>query len=171
MKKTDWKSTAELIGIAAIVASLIFVGYQLRQELAIARSDVWSERNLIRAELASLVTEDSEVWVKGLQGADLTDAEKARFSAISHLLFYKQSTHFLQRDTGISPGTPEGLAMQLVDMLESYPGLKANWLDHVSYHRARNSLSPFHLEVERLYALVESGEIDSVQVDGFYPPQ
>jgi hypothetical protein len=121
--------------------------------------------------LASLVTENSGVWAKGLQGADLTDAEKAQFVAIANLLFYKQSTHFFQRETGISPGSPEGIALQMIDMLESYPGLKANWLDHVSYHRARDSLSPFHHEVERLYVLVEAGEMDSFRVDGFYPPQ
>ena len=34
MKKTDWKGTAELIGIAAIVASLVFVGLELRQNTA-----------------------------------------------------------------------------------------------------------------------------------------
>ena len=38
MRKADWKSIAELIGIAAIVASLLFVGLQMRQsqEIAIA---------------------------------------------------------------------------------------------------------------------------------------
>ena len=41
MNKTDWKGTAELIGIAAIVASLIFVGMQLRQEQAIAIVDTY----------------------------------------------------------------------------------------------------------------------------------
>ena len=39
MKKADWKSIAELIGIGAIVASLIFVGLQLRQEQNIAIVD------------------------------------------------------------------------------------------------------------------------------------
>ena len=171
MRNSNWKETAELIGIAAIVASLVFVGFQFRQEHEIARSEVWSERNLIRAELASLVSTNSEIWVKGLQGAELTDADKARFTAIANLLLYKQSTHYLQRDTGISPGLPEGIALQLVDMLESYPGLKAFWMDHVSYHRARASLSPFHLHVERLSAMVDAGEIKAVPIDYFYPPQ
>jgi hypothetical protein len=31
MKKTDWKGFAELVGIAAIVASLMFVGLEIRQ--------------------------------------------------------------------------------------------------------------------------------------------
>ena len=36
MKKTDWKVFAELIGFVAIVASLVFVGIELRQSRAIA---------------------------------------------------------------------------------------------------------------------------------------
>ena len=49
MKTTSWKDIAELIGIAAIVASLIFVGLQLKQsqEIAIANQyQAWAEASL-----------------------------------------------------------------------------------------------------------------------------
>ncbi len=39
MNGKNWKDTAELIGIAAIVASLIFVGFQMKQEQEIARAE------------------------------------------------------------------------------------------------------------------------------------
>lgn len=32
MKKINWKVVAELVGIAAIIGSLLFVGIQLRQK-------------------------------------------------------------------------------------------------------------------------------------------
>ncbi len=38
MNSTEWKGVAELVGIAAIVASLIFVGLQMRQEHTFAQS-------------------------------------------------------------------------------------------------------------------------------------
>jgi hypothetical protein len=44
MKKTTWRETAELIGIIAIVASLIFVGLQLRQSQEIAIADQYQSR-------------------------------------------------------------------------------------------------------------------------------
>ena len=44
MKPTNWKDTAELIGIAAIVASLIFVGLQLKQSHDIAISNQYQAR-------------------------------------------------------------------------------------------------------------------------------
>ena len=40
MKNSSWKDNAELIGIAAIVASLIFVGLQLRLDRKIAVASV-----------------------------------------------------------------------------------------------------------------------------------
>jgi hypothetical protein len=40
MKRFDWKITAELVGIAAIVASLYFLGAQLRVSQEIAQSEV-----------------------------------------------------------------------------------------------------------------------------------
>ena len=45
MKNTDWKSIAELIGIAAIVASLIFVGLQMKQTHEIALATLYQMRS------------------------------------------------------------------------------------------------------------------------------
>jgi hypothetical protein len=43
MTPRSFKDTAELIGIAAIVASLVFVGLQMRQDQAIARAELGSD--------------------------------------------------------------------------------------------------------------------------------
>lgn len=44
MKDTNWKDIAELVGIAAIVASLIFVGLQMQQTREIAVSEAYQLR-------------------------------------------------------------------------------------------------------------------------------
>ena len=44
MKPTTWKDIAELIGIAAIVASLLFVGLQMQQQQEIAMASQYQER-------------------------------------------------------------------------------------------------------------------------------
>ena len=44
MKSTNWKDNAELIGIAAIVASLIFVGLQMKQSHDIALAAQYQAR-------------------------------------------------------------------------------------------------------------------------------
>jgi hypothetical protein len=44
VKNTSWKGIAELIGIAAIVASLLFVGLQMKQSQDIALSAAYQAR-------------------------------------------------------------------------------------------------------------------------------
>ncbi len=44
MKSTNWKDIAELVGISAIVASLVFVGLELRQSHEIAIAAEYQER-------------------------------------------------------------------------------------------------------------------------------
>ena len=53
MKFREWNEIAELVGITAIVVSLVFVGYELRQSTAIARSDAYSSFSSQFLELAS----------------------------------------------------------------------------------------------------------------------
>ena len=58
MKKSDWKDTAELIGIAAIVASLVFVGMQMKQSQDIALSQASQARTAMAIETLISTTEN-----------------------------------------------------------------------------------------------------------------
>lgn len=66
MNSTNWKYLAELIGIWAIVASLIFVGLQMRQESDIAVRESRSDFGESSIELARLLSDHGDVWIKGL---------------------------------------------------------------------------------------------------------
>ncbi len=50
MKKYGWKAVAEMIGIAAIVASLVFVGLQMKQSQEIAIAEQYQLRAIAAAE-------------------------------------------------------------------------------------------------------------------------
>ena len=81
MGNSNWKDTLELVGIAAIVASLVFVGLQLRQEQEIAIVDTYGELSQSGVELIFKIGEQSEIWKKGLDGEHLTDEELGVFGA------------------------------------------------------------------------------------------
>jgi hypothetical protein len=55
MIKSNWKDIAELVGIAAIVASLLFVGLELRQSQEIALSEAYQQRAAIEISNASAI--------------------------------------------------------------------------------------------------------------------
>ncbi len=61
MKFKEWNEIAELVGITAIVVSLGFVGYELRQSTAIARSDAYSSFSSQFFDLASSAALDERM--------------------------------------------------------------------------------------------------------------
>jgi hypothetical protein len=58
LKSTNWKDIAELIGIAAIVASLVFVGLQMKQSQDIAIASTGQARTAIAVEFITTMTSD-----------------------------------------------------------------------------------------------------------------
>ena len=71
----NWKSTAEFLGITAVVASLVFVGLQLRQaqDIAIAEMNASGVANTL--EEYNAVMENVDVWIRGNADENLTSAE------------------------------------------------------------------------------------------------
>ena len=56
----NWKDIAELVGIAAIVASLVFVGLQMRQSHEIALSEAHQQRAAMTSEAFFALSENDD---------------------------------------------------------------------------------------------------------------
>ena len=78
-KLHDW---IQIVGIAAVVGSLIFVGLQLKQADDIAFAQL-SDSSVARGiEHRSLIAEHADTWQKACLGAELTAEEKTIAGAI-----------------------------------------------------------------------------------------
>jgi hypothetical protein len=77
--KVDWKHIIELLGIVAIVASLIFVGFQLRQDREIAIAETFLSILSSEIDLQDTSSEHAELWEKANNGEELTDVEARIF--------------------------------------------------------------------------------------------
>lgn len=75
MKKADLKDIAELVGIAAIVASLVFVGVQLQQDRRFARAQAVAEMLENGLESRAHINHFAHVLAKGNSGTELSPAE------------------------------------------------------------------------------------------------
>ena len=108
MKPVNWKDIAELIGVAAIVASLVFVGLQMNQSDQIALSEIYQTRTVAVADwnlnLAS--NEDARsAFAKSAAGRmdDITDEEASAASAfILAAMIYFDNSHY-QHGLGFLP--------------------------------------------------------------------
>ena len=75
LKSTNWKDTAELFGIAAIVVSLVFVGLQLKQDRVVALGQTYQSSLQSAIEVNAAIAEHAEIWAKASKTSELTDAE------------------------------------------------------------------------------------------------
>lgn len=81
----DWKTIAELIGITAVVASLVFVGYEIRQNTSQLRTDgarsVTEMVNHLNAGIFSDATLAGIVKQGAQNFESLNDIERAQFES------------------------------------------------------------------------------------------
>jgi hypothetical protein len=98
MTRDELKDVLEIVGVVAIVASLIFVALEIRtntasNEIAIEQnySANWLEINAVLAQSNDL----AEVYEKGLAGEEMTRSEARQFDGIVSM-FLTQSFHMLR---------------------------------------------------------------------------
>ena len=98
MNREELKDLFDIIGIVAIVASLIFVAFEIRTNTASNKISIeqnysanWLEINAALAQSNDL----AEVYEKGLAGEELTRSEARQFDGIVSM-FLTQSFHMLR---------------------------------------------------------------------------
>lgn len=139
-KLRDW---LEVVGLFSVVASLIFVGMQMRQEAAIAATDsVWSRSNAI-ISLSDLINNNSAVWIAGLRGEELSPEEEAEFQGMAEAVesFYVATFVRFSNFRSVEQGP---LAQEAIDdyafALHAHEGLRRAWRIQLEYWGARNSV-------------------------------
>ena len=131
----NWKTVAELVGIAAIVGSLVFVGIQLRQEQEIAIVDTYGPVVESNVAVLSLIGENPEIWEKGLLGDELSTSDEIIFSGMVRAVFSRHAQMYI-RFARIGPGDPKEIMKDFAYAIYTFPGLRRQWeadyefLDH-----------------------------------------
>ena len=123
MNKSNWKDIAELVGIAAIVASLIFVGLQLRQDRQFALAENAADFDDTMIDYASVIRENRDIWIRGLEGTELSTEDQVVFESVAFAVWQKfngiyRQSRFLYNSSGVLA------ARQLAGELHTYPGLR-----------------------------------------------
>lgn len=124
MKTTNWKDIAELIGIAAIVASLIAVVVELRQstqELQFATLD--STVGLYNNWRNKVIENDdvAEIWRTGIAGEELTPNQALRFRLMLSELMYAHQAAYVRVMSGAyySEGQEATMRRTILSLLRS----------------------------------------------------
>ena len=143
MNTTSWKDIVELIGIAAIVASLIFVGLEMRQARDIAMSDGALANAANEIERYISLSENSDIWLRGNSDEDLNENEQLIFL---NLVETAQATEFMEiarlRRVG-ADDIADTLTADFAAFLYENPGARRVWTKaHRDKIRYRSLLVP-----------------------------
>jgi len=140
MKFKEWNEIAELVGIAAVVGSLIFVGLQMRQAQEIGNAERRMMRVANEIEVQNAINEHADIWVRGLSGQELTEIETVIFI---NLVLTKSSYHQHLSNAAHNLGADYGEQAQVREMalfLYANPAARAVWVSKQERTRKANPL-------------------------------
>ena len=142
MNKDNWKGIAELVGILSIIFGLVFVGIQLKQDRRIAEAQLGSERSAASAAVAQLMTDHIDIWVRGMDGEELTHVEEVTFRVLASAVHARFTDEFDRgyRLSGLAR-SPAGIAQNYAYFIYSSPGYRRIfWDQRLKRLALRNSI-------------------------------
>ena len=161
--KFDFRTVGEIIAVASVVFSLLFVGYELRLSRSIAESEQMEANATLNTNLRELILLNSDVWNRGCLGEELTPNERIVFNNIATAATNFRYTQWAKAGSGIYFGAPETAAMRLALNRYRYPGFNQAYIENWEAQRNDTEYKPENLEswalaVENQYqGLIASG--------------
>jgi hypothetical protein len=129
LKTTDWKSIVEFLGITAIVASLIFVGLEMRQARQIAMADGALANGANEIERHNSIADNAEIWRSGNSGSELSENDEVVFRSLVQIV---HATEFMEiarlRRVGAND-IADALTADFSVFLYKNPGARRVWTE------------------------------------------
>ena len=104
MTREKLRSIGEFVGLAAIVASLIMVAFELKQNTDMTRAQIIQSRTETAIDLADTFYNSDhipEIFVKAENGEELTDEEFARYQFWLRASLRNQDNNLQQYNQGL----------------------------------------------------------------------
>ena len=118
-----WKETAEVLSVVGIIAGIVFLGFELRQNNELMVSEAQATSAIIDQEGWSYIIENPDLvylLIKDRNAEQLTEAEEFRLNGVSmQNLATLQFRYFEARDSTFWTGSARNF--------EAYPSLRNTW--------------------------------------------
>ena len=145
----------------------------MRQDRQIAEAQIFSEYGESHTVWADLVTTNADVWVRGLNGDELSDTETAQFDAVAVAYWVQQRSKYL-RSVRLG-GRPDFIIVDTANFIHQHEGLRhwyGKWLDH-SKRRDGNlvipSQHPFFVGIVETLDGLATGDITHTPNHSYMP--
>ena len=128
MKSPDWKETAELIGLFAILASLIIVVMELQQQEKLLDLDMRNSMVSSTVAVNEQIIGHADIWVRGNAGEDLNATEFEIYQRM-FISFNDNSFQTYSIFQELYPEQKEQVLSQYAGFLSRNPGAYRVWID------------------------------------------
>ena len=156
--RQHWRDTFEGIGFVALICSLIFVGLQMRQDHRLAQAQNAADFDDTMIEYARVINANREVWMKGLEGADLTPTDEIAFETVAFAVW--QKFFGIYDRSGLLDGRPQNeIARQLASELYIFPGLRRYFVARCDHHESMDFSRPFCRDVREQLSMLDNGTL------------
>lgn len=143
-----FNEVAELVGIVAIVASLVFVGLQMKQASDIALNEVSLGMLATGIEINNEMNEHADIWIRGSRGDELDETEAFVFDGLMQNL---NNVAFFARTMRVRLGDDERQSTGVYNfarILHENPGARKAWMEWQSKYQPYRALKRMPLESE-----------------------
>ena len=148
MQFSKLKDIAELVGIVAIVASLVFVGLQMKQASDIAQNELSLGIFATSIEINNEMNEYADIWIRGSRGDELDETEASIFGGLVQNL---NNQAFFARSMRAQLGESERLSTEVYNfarILHENPGARKTWMEWQTAYQPYRALKRVPLESE-----------------------
>ena len=165
----------QVVGIFAVVASLLFVGLQMKQDRQLAVAQLFAETDDSVANIANLVNENIDVWLNGSRGDELSINDEAVFQNLFMSVRYGYAS-FYETQTRLDALPPEWVSRKFAYQLYSNPGMRRIWVQRLEFDGDQSAafhlpqaqtLTRFETDVSELLDGLDSGAIEPSNIDNY----
>jgi hypothetical protein len=95
----------------------------MRQYQEIAEAQAYVDASALLIELNQYIENNKEVWIKGLDGAELSLADELTFQVLCRTIYFRQIASW-ERAKRLDAGNPDFFAQSYAYDIHVYPGLR-----------------------------------------------
>ena len=165
-KLRDW---LQLVGMAAVVASLVFVGLQIKQSDEIALVELLDNAAIRNLELSTLRADHADIWQKACLGDELSSSEKVIASSIYFAYISNNWNAWVRtRTTGYGLSEPDYLTDTVAANIHRYPGLKMIALSYRDWRTNNSELDTTYTLIYQEAILSRLAELEELELNPEY---
>jgi hypothetical protein len=161
----DW---LQIVGLLGVIASLIFVGQQMKQDRNIAIGEAWLQYTDTQVSLAQLINDNVDVWVTGLAGEELAPLDRVKFNQIAYAVEQKYAGRYSRSELGVRTGPAQGVALEFAHDLYANQGLRRAVITRWNRLESMTGRErTFFADVRRYLAMIDDGDIEPVNPNNY----